>query len=231
MEEIHIPRNSGLSQKILKQYSEKQNASLLECVLGVTTWGDRTEFGAADRSQPGDALPDSYQPIKARDSAFFPGIPGSQSVPNVDGGEERYLQLQILMERDKEAQIKMAIQRYNDRLENPLLLSCSIVILSCRFREEESQRIRDELATKLKFDFIAKEKELLRSYDERVAHMKSILDREKEIWIAEKARKEKELFTQKQDLIKLMEHVKEKKKKLQEALENIQVIYYVLRES
>ena len=89
---------------------------MLECVLG--SWGDRSKFDAAVRYEPADASPDFYQSFKAGDSAFVPGIPSSQSVPNVDGAEERYLQLQILMERDKEAQIKMAIQRYNVIIEN-----------------------------------------------------------------------------------------------------------------
>ncbi|CAG7815398.1 unnamed protein product, partial [Allacma fusca] len=205
LHEVGILENNSLSLKILKQYSDSP-LSLLECIIDTSCLPANDKSARLKPCRDIDTIFDeplsppggSSKRIKFIDNEFAERSNQKFADTKLESVDEKYFHLQLSMERDKEAQLKIAMQR---------------------FREEEKEKIRDEVETRLKFEFLAKEKELLRNYDDRVAHMKTLLDREKEVWVNEKTRKEKELISQRQDLVRLMEHVKEKKLKLKEALQ------------
>lgn len=48
------------------------------------------------------------------------------------------------------------------------------------------ERIRDEIETKLKFEFLQKEKALLKNYEDKVEYIRKCAETEKQIWLMEK---------------------------------------------
>lgn len=77
-----------------------------------------------------------------------------------------------------------------------------------RFKSEEISRIREELETEQKFELLRREKELLANYEEKVNHMKNNLEREKELWNAEKLQKEREIFERREELLLAIQSVR-----------------------
>jgi len=62
-----------------------------------------------------------------------------------------------------------------------------------RFKEHEEAKIRQEIENKLRFELIAKEKDILDSYNEQVNLLKAAIKSEKEIWENKKLREEENL--------------------------------------
>ncbi|OXA42663.1 Reticulocyte-binding protein 2 a [Folsomia candida] len=181
LEGCGLPRDSPGSRAALRKYCEEQegrNVSLLECGLEQLV-KEQKDSVSSERRRDADCEDDnlvssSYQkPCHVRSKGIEEVVFARNSTDKVKAGvEERLHAIQIGLEKDKNIQLQMAINN---------------------FREKEEAKIRQELETRMEFELLSKEKELLSVAKERAEVFREALAAEKAAWEEEKEREERRL--------------------------------------